>query len=136
MSHRSRHRHPSIRSFTDSLAAVIGLEARFGRVHAVMLLDEAGRVVDGLALTGSHRSPDEAVAAGALLAASGGSRRVLLLSCGEESVEQIVESTIEAWRRFRRVFADVGVELVDWLASDGESIRSYAITDEGGVVWR
>src|SRR5262245_381138 len=136
MLRRSHHRHPFIRSFTDSLAAVIGLEERFGRVHAVMLLDEAGRLVDGLALTGTHHSPEEAVAAGTLLAASGGTRRVLLLSCGEESVEQIVESTIEAWRRFRRMFADVGVELVDWLASDGGSIRSFAITDEGGVAWR
>jgi hypothetical protein len=59
---------PPIRSFADSLAALLGLEARFGRVHAVMLLDGGGHIVDGLAVT-LPRAIDDLVAAGAGLAA-------------------------------------------------------------------
>lgn len=127
--------HPPIRSFSDALAALLGLERRFGQMHAVMLLDTDGRVIDAVALT-APRSLDEAVSLGTTLA--GGHdrvRRALLLSGGAASVEQIVEAEIERWRRFRDLFSDVGVELVDWLASDGDNIRSYAITDEGEVAW-
>jgi hypothetical protein len=126
---------PPIRSFADSLAALLGLEERLGHVHAVMLLDGGGRIVDGLAVI-PPLAIDELVVAGAGLAADHArARRALLLSGGQSPVDQIVEDELDRWRRYRRRFSDVGVELVDWLASDGENIRSYAITDIGDVAW-
>jgi hypothetical protein len=126
---------PPIQSFADSLAALLGIEERFGHVHAVMLLDGGGRIVDGLAVT-PPRAIDDLIVAGAGLAASHArARRALLLSGGQSPVDEIVEAELERWRGYRRRFSDVGVELVDWLASDGENIRSYSITDVGDVAW-
>lgn len=125
-----------VRSFSESLGVLLGVEQRFGEVHAVILLDVDSRVVDGFAFTDPQPAPDEAVSTGiAVGTAHDVVRRALILSGGLDSVMSIEEANLERWRRYVADFAAVGIELVDWLASDGEHIRSYAITADAESAW-
>jgi hypothetical protein len=118
-----------VRSFSESLGVLLGVQQRFGEVHAVILLDADSRVVDGFAFTDLRPGPDDAVEMGiAVGSANDVVRRALVLSGGLGSVVPIEEADLERWRGYVSAFAAIGVELVDWLASDGEHVRSYAIT--------
>ena len=50
-----------VRSFSQSLGVLLGVQHRFGEVHAVMLLDADSRVVDGIAFTDAERTADDVV---------------------------------------------------------------------------
>ncbi|MGH9116549.1 MAG: hypothetical protein ACRD0A_01310 [Acidimicrobiales bacterium] len=125
-----------VRSFSESLGVLLGVQQRFGEVHALILLDADSRVVDGFAFTDLHRASDAAVEIGiAVGTANNVVRRALLLSGGLGSVVPIEWADLERWRGYVTAFAAIGVDLVDWLASDGEHIRSYAITADAGSAW-
>jgi hypothetical protein len=125
-----------IQSFSDSLGVLMGLQERFGLVHAVFLLDADSRVVDGWAVTERPADAERAVAAGLFVSrATDVVRRALLLSAGVDDVLLVEEADLERWRRYLAEFAAAGVELVDWLASDGVNIRSFAITADAESAW-
>jgi hypothetical protein len=125
-----------VRSFSQSLGVLLGVQRRFGFAHAVMLLDADSRVVDGLALTDPSPTPDNAVESAIVIGATYDVvRRALLLSAGVEGVVELSEADLDRWRRYVDDFAAVGVELVDWLAADGQHIRSFAITTNAATAW-
>jgi hypothetical protein len=125
-----------IRSFSQSLEVLLGIEHRFRRVHAVMLLDADSRVVDGFAFTSRHATAEQAAEAGLVVGTSHGViRRALLLSAGVAPVVVVEEADLQLWRDFVDDFAAVGIELLDWLASDGDNIRSFAITTDAARAW-
>jgi hypothetical protein len=125
-----------IRSFSESLGVLLGVQRRFGFAHAVMLLDADCRVVDGLALTDHASTPNDAVESAIVIGFSYDVvRRALLLSAGVEGVVELTEADLDRWRRYVDDFAAVGVELVDWLAADGHHVRSFAITTNAATAW-
>jgi hypothetical protein len=125
-----------VRSFSQSLGVLLGVQRRFGFAHAVMLLDADCRVVDGLALTGPAPAPDDAVESAIVIGATYDVvRRALLVSAGVDGVVDLSEADLDRWRRYVDDFAAAGVELVDWLASDGQHVRSFAITTDAASAW-
>ena len=139
-----------VRSFSQSLGVLLGVQRQFRRVHAVMLLDADSRVVDGLAFTNDHPAVEHATADDVVEAATADDvveaaiavgathaviRRALLLSAGVDPVVTLAEADLARWRRYLGGFAVHDIELVDWLASDGHHIRSYAITTGASTAW-
>jgi hypothetical protein len=126
-----------VRSFSQSLGVLLGVQRRFGFAQAVMLLDADSRVVDGVALTDPHRpTPDDAVESGIVIGSTHDVvQRALLLSAGVDGVVDLAEADLRRWRRYVDEFAAAGLELVDWLASDGQHIRSFAITTDAASAW-
>jgi hypothetical protein len=125
-----------VRSFSQSLGVLLGVRQRFGVAHAVMLLDADSRVVDGLALTQPDPTPDRAVESAIVIGSTYDLvRRALLLSAGIDGIVDLDDAHLERWRRYGDEFAAAGVVLVDWLASEGEHIRSFAITTDAEAAW-
>jgi hypothetical protein len=125
-----------VRSFSQSLGVLFGVQRRFGAAHAVMLLDADSRVVDGIALTDLEPTPDNAVESAIVIGSTYEVvRRALLLSAGTDGVVDLTEADLDRWRRYINDFAAAGVELVDWLATDGRHIRSFAITTDAASAW-
>ena len=125
-----------VRSFSQSLGVLLGVQRRFGFAHAVMLLDADSRVVDGVAITDPAPTPDDAVESAIVIGSTYDVvRRALLLSAGVDGVVDLTEADLDRWRRYVDDFAAVEVDLVDWLASDGQHVRSFAITTDAASAW-
>jgi hypothetical protein len=123
-----------IRTFEDAVAAVLGIRDRFGAGHGVAVLDLTGRVIDLTVFTGEDHTIDTALdwASCVTLNDPLASRMVLLSAVGW-GLRPVREADLELLRLARRVFGEDGVEVVDWVQTDGEDIRSLAFTLEPGA---
>lgn len=140
-------RQHSIATFRDALGLAMGLADDYAFVNAAILLDRR-RLVRGVTMAegigqsiaplvarirarhGAHRfggaagavTPDSVTAA-------------VFISVRPFEVDIVRESDLERFRRARWAMVDVGVDLIDWIETDGDLFRSYAYVTCPGRAW-
>ncbi len=118
----------------DALQLTIGLHDRFGHFHAAVPLAPDGTVVSLTVFAGHDHDISAALAHAASLAAiDAGYDLFLLISSTEHDQREVREADIELFHRVRSGFGAAGVEIIDWVLTDGETLRSMACTC--GVSW-
>ncbi len=118
-----------IRGFDDALAAAAALYDRFHHCHAAALLDDDGVVVDLTPFTSIRQSIDDPLDwAHCMVLNKPRVTRLVLLSAQPGGVDQVQEAHLHTLRVAREVFGREGVEVLDWVQTDGVDIRSLAIT--------
>jgi hypothetical protein len=134
--HRSgRSAHPPIRSLREALATAMGLADDFAYAQAMALLDRRGRTLELILFTDPQRhTPDDAIGwAGCRIFDLSTAQRLVLLSIG---VTTDLSDDDVAWFVQRRArFAEVDVDLVDWIRTDGDSFRSVAYAIDPDHAW-
>jgi hypothetical protein len=126
MSQRTR----AINQFADAVGAAIGLQTLYGRFAAAALLDdEDGTILDMRPFTGE----DTCVVCAlewALGVADGwhAAHRVVLLSGGGGSPRRLREDDVRLYQGLREALDAHDIELVDWIQTDGDDIRSLTFT--------
>jgi len=124
----------AIADLIDAMQLTIGLHDRFGRFHASAALAVDGTVVDLAVFAGRHHDVFSALDYAAEFAASSpGCYAFVLTSSTDHDQQQVREVDIELFRRVRSIFASAGIEVIDWVITDGETLRSMACTC--GVSW-
>jgi hypothetical protein len=131
MSPRTR----AIHHFADAVCAALGLQELYGRYAAAALLDDDGAVVDMRPFSG-----DRACVACAIEWAINGddddeARRIVLLSGEGDSVRHAREDDIRFYQDVREQLDRHGFELVDWVQTDGDLIRSLTFTCDTDPNW-
>ncbi|MGQ0802620.1 MAG: hypothetical protein ACT4PI_01970 [Actinomycetota bacterium] len=120
-----------IKGFADAVGAAMGIKDRFGHGHGAALLDDDGVVLDLTLFTADEHTVDTALGwAYCFVLNHPHTRRLVLLSAVRDSVRTPREDVLAVLRRARDEFAHCGVEIVDWIQSDGDDIRSVAFTAE------
>ena len=118
-----------IHGFGDAVGAATGIRDRFEHGHGAAMLDEHGVVLDLTLFTADEHTVDTALGwAYCFVLNHPQTRRVVLLSAVRASVRTPREDDLAILRRARKEFAHCGVEIVDWIQSDGDDIRSLAFT--------
>jgi hypothetical protein len=119
----------AIRSFGDAVAEAIVIQEHFGYGHAAAILDDDGVVLDLAAFTAKRHSIDDALDwANCMVLNEPRTTRMVLLSAVRKRVRELREADLDILRRARAVFGEQGVEIVDWIQTDGKDIRSLALT--------
>lgn len=125
MTHGTIH----IQGFADALVAAGGLYARFHHCHAAALLDDDGAVLDLTAFASARHSIDDSLDwARCMVLNEPRATRLVLLSVLRDGVEEVQEAHLATFRQAREVFGGDGVEILDWIQTDGEQFRSLAFT--------
>lgn len=118
----------------DAMQLTIGLYDRFGHYHAAVALAADGTVVDLAVFAGRRHDVFSALDYAAQIATSStGCNAFILTSSTDHDQQEVREVDIELFRRVRSIFASAGVEVIDWVITDGETLRSMACTC--GVSW-
>lgn len=125
-----------ITSFTDALAEAAALVEEFGRAFAGFVVDSAGHVISGWALTADHHAMEDVV----LLVLAGkppapGTGVVLMSADRDGDVMSLKEEDELKWRSFSRVLAARGFHLWDWIQADGEAFRSMHFASGTSEEW-
>lgn len=142
---RRRRRHAAqsgpapdidITSFADALAEAGALVEEFGRAFAGFVVDSAGHVIGGWALTGDRNGIEDVV----LLVVAGDppapGTGVLLVSADPDGdVTSLREEDELKWRTFTRVLAAGGFHLWDWIQADGEAFASMHFACGTSAEW-
>lgn len=126
----------NITSFADALAEAGALVEEFGRAFAGFVVDSAGHVIGGWALTGDHNEIEDV----ALLVLAGDppapGTGVLLMSADREGdVTGWQEEDELKWRSLSRVLAARGFHLWDWIQADGDAFRSMHFACGTSAEW-
>lgn len=123
----------TIASFSDAVAEAFALHDRFGRAHAVAVLDADGDVLD---LTAFTKAPVDAAITWARCIVGGDDRpsRLLVLSAVDRDPRKIRDEDARKLRLWRSLFRRYEVEVVDWILTDGQWLRSLAMT-AGLATW-
>ncbi len=117
-----------ITGFADAVTTVLGLQQTFRQGHTAVAL-RGDAVVDLTMFAGEGHTMDSALSwAACLVINEPGVDRLVLVSVGTKPVDEIREWDLDMLRTVRRAFAEHAVDVVDWIQSDGENLRSLAIT--------
>jgi hypothetical protein len=133
MSQRTR----AITQFADAVSAAAGLEALYGRFAAAALLDdEDGTILDMRPFTGEATCVMCALEWALGVADDWRSaHRVVLLSGGGGSLRELREDDIRMYQTLRETLDGYDIELVDWIQTDGDDIRSLTFTCDISPNW-
>lgn len=116
-----------IESFVEAAYAALDLRDRHPRAHVAVLLDDDGRVVDFEPFVGPDSSVDQALHwADCMVATYPEIQRMVLLSAVDDEVLTLRESDLDRFRWARQSYECDDVEVVDWILTDGEHIRSLS----------
>ncbi|MCX7621221.1 MAG: hypothetical protein N2037_10310 [Acidimicrobiales bacterium] len=117
----------------DALQLTIDLYDRFGRFHAVVPLGTDGSVMSVVAFTGPRPNDYTDVNRAALIVMTTIDTNCLLLaSYTPYSQREPHEADIEVFHRVSADFRKLNIEILDWVLTDGEHLRSMAYTCRGG----
>ena len=123
-------------TFGDALLEAAGLVDEFGRVFVGYVLDARGQVTGGWALTADHHEIDDVVLLVLAGHAPAPGTGVLLVSGDRgDDVSEVDEEDELRWGSFRRIFANRGYHLWDWIKADGEAFRSLYLGSDGAGPW-
>ena len=118
-----------VRGFGDAVAVLMRLHDDFGYAHAVALLSEWGHVLELVALADATYTIDTAMGwALCRVLDLPGVRRVVFFSAGDGGASTVRERDVRKAEVLRSTLAESGFEVLDWLFSDGELMRSMAYT--------
>ena len=116
-----------IESFVEAAYAALDLRDRHAHAHVAALLDEEGRVVNFEPFVGPDSSVETALHwADCMITNYPEIQRMVLLSAVENEVLTLREANLDLFRSTRRSYELDGVEVVDWILTDGEHIRSLS----------
>lgn len=125
MLRRSRPR--VIAGCVEAAHAVLDLRDRHPNAHVAAMLDDAGYVLDFEPFTFAEASADDAMGwAHCMLLNIPAVRRIVLLSAVDRPLARLTDDHLAFFRRARGYCDAAGVELVDWMLTDGERIRSLS----------
>ena len=123
----------TIDGFFDAAALAIELHDLFGRYATAVALASDGAVVDLTVFTEEHAEVDAALDwAHCLVVHDHRVERLLLLSSTTADLEILAEQDLADYRHAREVFGTWDVEVVDWLQTDGDTVRSMGSSGVGG----
>ncbi|MBI2169694.1 MAG: hypothetical protein HYU28_09395 [Actinobacteria bacterium] len=113
----------AIRGFADAAMTAFSLHERFGFCHAAACLDGDGGLRDLTVFTDPDLHSVDAALAWAGCAVDGDDEvtQVVIFSAGSESVQEISDADLTAFRAMRAAFEPDGVHLVDWIRCDGRT---------------
>lgn len=133
MSQRTR----AINEFSDAVVAAVGLQEIYGRFAAAAVIDDD----DGTILDLRPFAGEDACVVCALEWALNvadewhSAHRVVLLSGGGPSVRAVREDDIRLYQDLREELDAHDIELVDWVQTDGDEIRSLTFTCDLSPNW-
>jgi hypothetical protein len=126
----------SIHSFADAVATALGLYDLYGRYAALALLDDDRTIIDMTPFSGDAACVLCAVEwADCLLHSDPHSSQAVLLSGTEQSVLELREDDVRLFGFIRDELGALDVEVLDWIQTDGENIRSLAFSCDVDTVW-
>jgi hypothetical protein len=134
-----RSMNDATRTMTDFASAVhtaLALHDLYGRYAAVALLDQTGEIIDMTPFSG-----DAACVLCALEWAAGvdelkvGADRAVVLSGTTEMVLDLREDDIRLFQLMRDELGRCDVEVVDWIQTDGDQIRSLTFSCDVEPAW-
>lgn len=115
-----------IESFVEAAYAALDLRDRHACAHVAALLDDDGYVVDFHPFVGPDHSVESALHwADCMITNYPEIQRMILLSAVANEVLTLRETDLDLFRRARRAY-EPEVEVVDWILTDGEHIRSLS----------
>jgi len=120
----------AINQFADAACAAVGLHDLYGRFTAAAVIDDDdGTILDMRPFAGEEACVVCAVE-WALNVAEGwhAAHRVVLLSGGGAPLRDAREDDIRMYQTLREALDVDGIELVDWIQTDGDDIRSLTFT--------
>ncbi len=126
----------SITSFRDALGLALELSDEFAYAHAVVILAPDRRCVELQLFTGIV--DNLGVMLGWLssrLVRGYAPVPVLLISVRSVDGWSVYERDLNDFRFARATIGELGGELVDWLETDGELVRSFAHLVDPGSAW-
>ena len=127
---------PPICTFRDALGFAMTLADDYAFANAAVLLAGDGRPID-LAVTegiGATIEPIVAWAAG-IDHWAGRPRSTLVVSIRPYEPEAIREHDLHLYRRARWALGRAGCDLIDWIETDGDLVRSYAYLTCPAEAW-
>lgn len=126
----------AIRTYTDAVAAAVGISEGYGYGHAAAALTADGTLVDLTVFSEPFQTVYDALFyAHGLILFDPTVTRLILLSALQRNVGNLMERDVEILRGAQRLFGDCDVEILDWVQTDGKNVRSIALTTEQGP-WR
>lgn len=124
-----------VTGLADAFQVALGVADRFKRGHASVALDSDGTVVDLTCFTGRHHTVTTALSWADFLSYNEPRfASLILISAVDDGVKVLAEEDVEWFRKARKVCADSGIRLIDWIKTDANDLRTMAIScgDEGG----
>jgi hypothetical protein len=126
----------SIADFTAAVHTALTLHGLYGRYVAVALLDDAGGIIDMTPFAG----PDACVLcavewANSVSHSDPRATRAVLLSGTERSVRELREDDVRLYQLIRDELAGVDLDVLDWIQTDGDQIRSLTFSCDTTTAW-
>ncbi len=132
MSQRTR----AIHQFAEAAYAAVGLYELYGRFAAAALLDDDGTILDMRPFTGDDTCVVCALEWALNVADDWMSaHRVVLLSGSPSSLRDPREDDIRMYQSLRDALDDHDVDLLDWIQTDGNEVRSLTFTSDVVPNW-
>ena len=128
-----------IRSYAEAAGAALGIRDGYGGYgHAAAALGPDDTLLDLTVFSDPVETVYDAIFyAHALVLFDPTVRRIVLLSAVRRDLTHVMERDVEILRGAQRLFArQCGVEVVDWVLTDGHHVRSIAATTAEGIPWR
>jgi hypothetical protein len=126
----------SIADFTAAVHTALALHGLYGRYVAVALLSTDGEIVDMTPFAGEDACVPCAVEwANTVSHSDPRATRAVLLSGSDLSVRQLREDDIRLYQLARDALAGVDLEVLDWIQTDGDQIRSLAFSCDTVTAW-
>lgn len=124
------------RSFGEAAGLALELHDVFGHHHAVLLLDDAGRGVDFHVLADFEHRVSHAVCVAVALVGWLPQVSSAVLFSEVDAIAELHEDDARLWQALACSFNDLGVELLDWLHTDADRVRSLTISCDAEPVWQ
>jgi hypothetical protein len=131
MSPRTR----AINHFADAACAAVGLQELYGRFAAAVLLGDDGEIVDMRPFAGERACVACAIEWAVNFVDHPRAHRIVLLSSDSSSVRHAKEDDIRLYRELCDELDLNGFELVDWIQTDGDLLRSLTFTCDLAPNW-
>lgn len=122
-------------TFSDAAGLALGLHEHFGAHHAVLLLDDDGSSVDLQVFTGDEHRISHAVCVAMALVSWLPEIASVVLFSEVDLIQELHEDDVRLWHTLVRSFDDHDVELLDWLQTDCEHVRSLTISCDFEPTW-
>lgn len=127
----------AINHFADAVCAAVGLHQLYDRFAAAALLDDDGTILDMRPFAGEDACVACAIEWAIAVATDWRSaHQIVLLSSGTpHSLRDVREVDIRLYQGLRDDIAAEGMELVDWIQTDGADVRSLTYTCDVTPSW-
>jgi hypothetical protein len=127
----------AINQFADAVCAAVGLHRLYDRFAAAALLDDDGTILDMRPFAGDHACVACAIEWAMAVATDWHTAQqiVLLSSSAPHSLCDAREDDIRLYQGLRDDVAAEGMELVDWIQTDGADVRSLTYTCDVTPSW-